>query len=364
MMWITVTTIFALNPENAVPMWIRVIKIFVMTFVLMLLLNTKRHVDLLVGIIVGSIAFYGIKGGIFTILTGGGSMVYGPEDSVMAGNNSLGVANVMIIPLLAHFYQQSRTRWVRWGLLGAILLCTTATLGSYSRGAILALGAMGTVLWLRSSHKVVTLVLALATVVILVPLMPERWDQRMRTIEAYEQDGSAMGRINAWQTSWNLARDRFMAGGFEYPTADVVAKYSPVPVKTAPRAAGGVVEGPVAHSIYFQVLGEHGFLGLALFLAFWILVWRDCAWTRTQARDLPELRWAYSLMSMVQASLIGYAVGGAFLNLAFWDMPYYIYAVVIVTRYVVRTRIASEATVKASASVSPFSPATREWIPG
>jgi probable O-glycosylation ligase (exosortase A-associated) len=222
---------------------------------------------------------------------------------------------------------------------------------------------MGTVLWLRSAHKVVTLVLTLATVLILIPLMPERWDDRMHTIQTYEQDGSAMGRINAWQTSWNLARDRFLAGGFEYPTADVVAKYSPTHVRTAPRTAGGVVEGPVAHSIYFQVLGEHGFLGFALFLAFWILVWRDCAWTRSQARDLPDLRWAFSLMSMVQASLVGYAVGGAFLNLAFWDMAYYVYAVVSVTRYVVSMRIAADERIKATAHASEFSP-RREWLPG
>ncbi len=42
-----------------------------MTFVLMCLLHTKRQVHLLLAAIVRSIAFYGLKGGVFTILTGG-----------------------------------------------------------------------------------------------------------------------------------------------------------------------------------------------------------------------------------------------------------------------------------------------------
>jgi putative inorganic carbon (hco3(-)) transporter len=210
------------------------------------------------------------------------------------------------------------------GLLVCMLLCAAAVLGSYSRGAVLALAAMGALLWWRSSHKVVTLMLLLLIALVLVPLMPNQWDNRMQTIETYEQESSAMSRIYAWHAAFNIATDRIFGGGFEYPSEEVMARYSPGPYIS------------VAHSIYFQALGEHGFIGLALFLLFWGLVWKASSSTRRKARDRPELRWAYSLMSTIQASLIGYAVGGAFLNLAFWDMPYYLYAAVIVTQYVVR----------------------------
>ena len=151
----------------------------------------------------------------------------------------------------------------------------------------------------------------------------------MRTIQTYEEDGSAMSRIHAWHAAWNIATDRFLGGGFEYPSPTVTAKYSPGPYDS------------VAHSIYFQALGEHGFIGLGLFLLFWIMVWRQCSATRRKARDRPDLKWAFSLMSMTQVSLVGFAVGGAFLNLAFWDMPYYLYAMIVVTEYVVRKTLAS-----------------------
>lgn len=120
-----------------------------------------------------------------------------------------------------------------------------------------------------------------------------------------------------------------MGGGLEWNGPATSAKYSPVPDVWL-----------VAHSIYFQVLGSLGFLGLALFLLFWVLVWRQCAWIRRKTRDRPDLRWAFILASMTQVSLVGYAVGGAFLDLAFWDLPYYLYAAITVAQYIVRRELA------------------------
>jgi putative inorganic carbon (hco3(-)) transporter len=325
-LWMCITTVFALTPENAWPMWSRISKTFAMTFALMLLLHTKRQLDLLLAAIVCSIGYYGVKGGIFTIVTGGSGMVMGPSDSLLLSNNHLAVANVMIIPMFAHLFQQTRNKLIRWTSLGCMLLVAAAVLGSYSRGAVLALGAMGLVLWARSSHKVVTSVLIVLTVLILIPIMPERWDLRMQSIETYQQDGSALSRLNSWATAWNIAKDRPLGGGFEYPSPSVIDKYSPEQISTT----------PVAHSIYFEVLGEHGFFGLGLFLLFWALVWRECESIRRKARGQPDLRWAFSLMSMTQVSLVGFAVGGAFINIAFWDMPYYLFAMVILTKYLVR----------------------------
>jgi probable O-glycosylation ligase (exosortase A-associated) len=352
-LWACITTIFALNPHDAFPMWSRVMKIFAMTYVLMFLLHTKRQLELLLLAIVCSIGFYGVKGGIFTILTGGSGMVLGPSDSLLLSNNHLAVANVMTIPLFAHLFQQVRNKWARMASLACMLLIAAAVLGSYSRGAVLALAAMGLLLWARSSHKVVTIALILTTALVLIPLMPERWDRRMQTIETYEEDGSAMSRINAWKTAWNIAIDRPLGAGFEYPNPAVIAKYSPQEISTT----------PVAHSIYFQVIGEHGFLGLALFLIFWAAVWRESESARRFARDRAHLKWAYSLMSMTQASLVGFAVGGAFINIAFWDMPYYLFALIALTQYVVRRSDAAQPTDMASETqqLSPIISATRKY---
>jgi len=317
--WVSITTIFALTPAAAVPMWIREMKIFLMMIPMMLLLNGHKHIRWLLITIVVAIGYYGVKGGLYTIVTGGNGMVLGPNGTLLESNNHLAVANVMIIPLMAHFYQQSRHKWIRLGLMCAMLLCVAAVLGSYSRGAFLALGAMFFVLWVRSSHKFVTFLIVVCTALVLIPVMPDRWDTRMKTIETYEHDGSALSRLDAWQTAWNLATDRFLGGGFEYPNDEIRRDYSQAN------------QAPVAHSIYFQALGEHGFVGLALFLLFWFLVLKQTGRIRRMTRNWPEMKWAYSMTSMIQASLVGFAVGGAFINIAFWDMPYYLYAIVALT---------------------------------
>jgi probable O-glycosylation ligase (exosortase A-associated) len=130
----------------------------------------------------------------------------------------------------------------------------------------------------------------------LLSFMPESWWSRMGTISTYEQDASAMGRINAWQTAFNIATERLVGGGFELYSYEVFARYAPNPEDVH-----------AAHSIYFQVLGEHGFIGLLLFLLIWWLAWRCANQIKRSAKDQRDWRWAGSLATMIQVSLVGYA---------------------------------------------------------
>jgi len=68
------------------------------------------------------------------------------------------------------------------------------------------------------------------------------------------------------------------------------------------------------------MLGEHGFVGLALFLLLWILVWRDASWIIRQSQVRNHYTGQSDLARMIQVSLVGYAIGGAFLNLAHYDV--------------------------------------------
>ena len=202
-----------------------------------------------------------------------------------------------------------------------MLLCSAAALGSYSRGALLAIAAMAGVLWWRSDKKVVGAVLLVVASVVLLSFMPEQWWTRMETISTYQEDTSATGRINAWWMAWNLAKANFFGGGFMVSKPDVCALYSPIPLDC--RAA---------HSIYFMVLGEHGFVGLFLFLLLWFFVWRSAGRLRIQGKNLPQTQWLSHLGAMCQVSLAGYAVGGAFLSLSYYDLPYNIIILVVLGR--------------------------------
>lgn len=93
-----------------------------------------------------------------------------------------------------------------------------------------------------------------------------------------------------------------------------------------------------AHSIYFQVLGNHGFVGLFIFLCLWLLTYRYAGWLNKNAVSIPQARWAADLGGMIQVALIGYAVGGAFLSLAYFDLPYYMMVMVVIARKWVETK--------------------------
>ena len=164
--------------------------------------------------------------------------------------------------------------------------------------------------------------------------MPERWAERMDTIGAYEEDGSAQGRFNAWAMAFNLAKDRpFLGGGFEITKRELFDRYAP-DVEDVTRAA---------HSIYFQALGEHGFFGLGLYLLLGFLTWQTGTWIIRNTRGLSEYQWAFSLASMIQVSLIGFAIGGTFLSLLYFDVPYYLMVAMMVTHSIVKKELKEKA---------------------
>lgn len=194
---------------------------------------------------------------------------------------------------------------------------------------------MSAFLWLKSKEKMkLGLLMALATPVLLA-LMPSKWFDRMDTINEYQEDASAMGRVNAWKMATNLASDRVTGGGFEIYDAGVFARYAPNPQDIH-----------AAHSIYFQVLGEHGFPGLALYLALGITTWRSASAIVRHSLPYADLKWAADLARMIQVSLLGFAVGGAFLSLAYFDVPYYLMAAVVATRVIIEHELKERAPAK------------------
>lgn len=324
--WTCITTLFAFQPEPAFAYLSRVFKVFLMTLVMLMLMETKRDVIMMVSALVFSLAFFGTKGGLFVIATGAQYLVNGPPDSPMAGNNSLGVGLSMVIPLMYFLRQQTKNRWIVWGLTASMLLCAASVLGAYSRGAMLAIAAMGLLLWWRGKNKLSILAIVLTFAVFALPHLPQQWWDKMNTLESYEKDDSAMFRIYTWQTATNIAIDRFpLAGGFEWESPEASLRYSPLPKLVL-----------VAHSIYFQVIGSQGFIGLALWLLFWALVWFQCSYLRRVGKTREDWLWMYQLGSMVQISMIGYAIGGAFLDIAFWDVPYYLFAAVATAVWLAR----------------------------
>ena len=322
MVWMTISWLFGLDIAGDYEQWIKVMKIDFMVLVGLALLHSKKHALALAWVSAGSLLVLGVKGGIFTIVGGGQERVWGPPSTFIEDNNEFGLALVMTIPLVRFLQMQMQNRWGRWAMTVSMLLCAVAAFGTHSRGALLAISAMALVLWVRGKNKIVSGVLMVAVAASLTTFMPDKWTERMNTIETYQQDGSAQGRLAAWSAAWGIAKDYPAGVGFSQVRQELFDKYSH-------NAAAGA---RAAHSIYFQILGNHGFVGLTLFLLVWFLTWRHAGLLRVQCKNMPQAQWCSDLGAMVQVSLIGYLVGGAFLSLAYFDLPYNVMMLVAIAR--------------------------------
>lgn len=326
-LWMTLSWQLGFDPGGDYALWNQVMKIYLMTFVALALLSTKVHLLAFAWATAGSIALIAVKGGFFTLVHGGVYRVWGPPGSFISGNNELALATVAVIPLL-HFLQlQLQNRWARHALTVAMLLSAASALGSQSRGGLVALAAMAAVFVIRSRHKFRVGLIVLVGTLALLPMMPAHWWERMETMRTYTEDGSAMGRINAWHVAWETAKHHFFGGGMSYQHDALFIQYGPY--EDIVRAA---------HSIYFQILGNHGFVGLFLFLMIGVSTYRTAGWLRRNARLIPEAKWAADLGSMTQVSMVGFAVGGAFLSLSYFDLPYNIMVLVVLAKRWVELR--------------------------
>ena len=315
--WMAISSFNAEYPEAAKDMYFQILKVQILTFITMVLITDIKKLNQLIWVIVCSIGYFSVKGGIFTLLTGGAFRVYGPPSSNITENNALAVAVLMVIPLMIYLYHISTHKWVRYGLIFGIVLSVISVLGSQSRGAIVAILGVGCFFWLKTKTKLVSGLSLVLLASLLLAFMPESWHERMESIYNYQEDDSAMQRINSWQYSINVANDRLTGGGLQSWSKGMFATYAPNPEWVF-----------VAHSIYFSVLADHGWLGLIMFLLILGLTWRRLSMLIKRTKG--ERNASFNLLArMLQVSLVAYMSGGIFLSLSYFDLPWHLIAIVI-----------------------------------
>jgi putative inorganic carbon (hco3(-)) transporter len=348
--WISVTSIFGTGPGNQIyEKWQLAEKMLLMTIVAYTLTTTRRRLDQLIAVCTLSIAAFGVKGGLSSLLfSGGTARIYGPDGTMISDNNDLGVALTMILPLLFYIRERYRQPYLKWPFLVLIGLTFIGDIFTYSRGALLALFAMGAMLWWRSRRKVSMALLIAVAAFGVWSYAPDEWFARMGTIESYQADASAETRLYLWHLSWDMALKRPITGaGFHWSydpnSVNRQLRDSGLPPLTRPRAA---------HSNWFEMLGDHGFVGLAIFVAILISTALDASWLVRQSRGNPDLEWANTLGRMLQASLVGYCAGGSFATQGMFDG---FYAVVIIAA-AARRIVAAEITTRDAAAFGKAAP--------
>ncbi|MFQ5505393.1 MAG: putative O-glycosylation ligase, exosortase A system-associated [Planctomycetota bacterium] len=296
-------------------------KIIVVTLFTVGQVQSRQRLRVILWTIALSLGFFGVKGGIHGILSGGVVIHRGPG-GMLEDNNDFALALVMTLPLLLYLGAAESIRWLRHATTAAVLLCIITILLTHSRGGFLALCTVMMVFFWRSRRRYLGLLALLLLLVGFLNLTPQHVIDRILTIGTYQTDPSAGARLTSWAVARRMIADQPFFGvgirNFRYEWW---------------RYSGGLVDpggsfAYVAHNSYLQIWAESGTFA---FLCFTVVL-LSSFWTlrklRNRARGVKGAEWVFDYARMFEASLAGFVVGAIFLNRGHFDLVYHIFGLI------------------------------------
>lgn len=309
--WLLISCLTAVHRDVAFEKLQDIYKVMLIAFMTTVLVTDRNRFRISLCVIGFSLGFLGMKYGVYGILRGGVHFTRG-VGGMIADNNDFALALNMALPLLLFLSWEMQSRWFRLAAMALVPLTALTVIFTHSRGGFVTLCVVSLYLVLRSRRKLVALG-ALAILVLLGSIfVPESFYERMGTIVQFRDDGSSMGRLNAWQASWHMALDYPIFGVGLDNFLFMFRYYAPDPDDIH-----------VAHNTWLQVLAEAGFVGLFAYVSLFVATWWTLAKAGRRARR-HGLRWAVNGTRCLEASILAFMVGGTFLNRAHFDLTYHL----------------------------------------
>jgi putative inorganic carbon (HCO3(-)) transporter len=326
--WFTITSLVSANTplfvHHAIDTWYRwrfVSKIIIMALLAVPVVTTPHRLRILLITIAGCFGFFVLKALPFMILTGGKYRLYGPANTMIGDNNDFGLALNMTLPFFFFLASAEFNPWLK-RLFGFLFVITIpAIFFTYSRGSLVGFTVVMVLMLLTLKRRIVLVPILILSALIALLFAPEAWKTRMDLTSPEVMDSSARSRINSWTYSWHLAMESPIAGGgFDTFTPELFARYAPT---------ASDIHGP--HSIYFQVLAEHGFVGLFLYLALVASCFHSVRNVLREAR-LRGDPVAANYANLLRFSLVAFLVTGTFLGRAYFDYFFTIVACIVILK--------------------------------
>jgi probable O-glycosylation ligase (exosortase A-associated) len=308
----------------------------------LMLLTTKNRIEtFLISLLLGigfNIFFEGLK----FLVTAGSYKIVGIPNSMMTDNNLFALAILMVIPLYLYIIPQLKHKYMKLGFTGLAGLAAVCVIGSFSRGGFIGLLIVGWQVFLKVKRKFVFILFCMIFVSSALYIASDKWTDRMQTIEHAEEDSSFIGRVTAWKLATLAAIDNPLLGAgqdsmqhahvwiYYYQDID---KFNFITDKNSP------IEKPkAAHSIYFQILGDAGFVGLIIFL---LIIFKAFFLSRRLARQ-GKVGWIKNLAKSINTTLIVFVVSGGLLSMAYYDLLYVLIALIVSLKTLDETIIGRE----------------------
>ena len=337
--WTIGSTVTAIgNQAVSWDIWSRFAKVVALFVFVILVVKDKLHLDFMLWCAVLSVGFYANLESLKFLVSGGGHNIVGMSGHVLGDRNDLSLAFVMVLPICYYLWIEygKQSRLVGLALLGTMAMLVIGVIGTQSRGGFVALLMLGCYMFLKSDRKILMGILIIALVFGMSFVVSSEWTERIDTIAVADEDASFMGRVVAWKLSFILAMQHpFFGGGFKSLEnlsvwADLSRDFFSYPWFYTGTSLPNPALARAAHSVYFQVLGDHGFVGLALYLTCQVSAFLKAGSISRKARKIGAPAWLPLAATMLQLSVFAFTVGGAALSLAYFDLTFAIFGLIVV----------------------------------
>lgn len=330
--WVTLTTTWALFPEAAWFKWDGAFKTILMAVLLCFIITSKEQLEHCLIIFSLAIGYYVLVAGLKTVGGGAGygnTLVSTGTNSGLAESSTLAMVAVLVIPILLFLKKESviLKDFLKYTFVsyGAIILAVAAVIGSGARTGLVALAVLTFSYWSKSKQKIKgVLLIGCCLLIALIFFVDDDWLSRMETMKDAKSDASAQGRMLVWKWTWDFVKETPLGGGFGAfrANAGLWQLYANVPaVGSNPKAF---------HSIYFETLGEHGYIGFTIYSLLLLLTYRNNSKLMKEAKRGKVPDWVASLSLSLNNSLIVFCVSGIFIGVAFSPVIYYLIAFSVV----------------------------------
>ena len=334
-LWITFTTFVADPGIQPWTKWDWAFKVVVFSTFIPFVIRTRIHIEAFLLAMVFAVATITFSAGIKSALGGGGYgvlAVMGTSNSGLAEGSTLAAVCLMQLPIMHYLYKHSvifaGVRAFKLLIAGTALINIFAVVGSGARTGLVAGGVLIALYGVRSRHKfafAAGLVVALA-IVSQLDLSKTAWGERMSSINTYQQDSSALGRVAVWKWTVDFALKNPLGGGFDAFRLNHIALVTEEGIQYYDSRQ---YMGKAFHNIFFEVMGEQGLFGLAIYLFIIGRTFVKLAQMRKRSRGDPQYEWLCDLSLKISDALILLLVGGMFVGIAYQGYIFYLIALTV-----------------------------------
>lgn len=343
-LWVTFTSSLSDFPARAWYKWDWVIKVIVFALIFPYIFRSRIQIEAFILVFIFAAATVFFSAGVKTMRGGGGYgvlAIMGASNTGLAEGSTLAVVSVMLIPLIFFIMRHSillpRNTLMYAFFIGIIITGLAAVVGTSARTGVIAVIVLCALSLLKSRRKMLWVAgLGIAGIVIMnLDLSQTAWGARMSTIETFDEDSSALGRLKVWEWTVQFVGSNPLGGGFDaYMHNRIAGVMQDGTIRYIPD---GYVGGKAFHSIYFEVLGEQGIPGFIMYFSMIALTLLKLRSLKKKWRDHDGMLWISTLADALSSAILIFLAGGAFVGIAYQPFIFYLVCLTIaIDQYAVR----------------------------